>query len=274
MSVPQEPYSRDEARSLVDRTHPQRYRVLDYLLGGKDNYAVDRQFVDSALEVARDGLKVAQDHRDWLERVMAFMATEGIQQYVVVGAGFPTTLGIHVIAQWIDPESRVVYVTGDVIVWTHLMAFIEPSTGAGVVSAIRAESTDIGMWDAPGLLDTIDLKEPVGVLFQGLSFIADDAAAATMTALYERLAVGGILAVANVSADTDWGVSGAISELYKAAGMPLYFRTDDEVRRLSPGELVGGVERLDEWQPWCEVAHDARSVRVVGAVTRKVAPVS
>ncbi|MET8993366.1 SAM-dependent methyltransferase, partial [Nonomuraea wenchangensis] len=66
----------------IDTTRPSVSRVYDFMLGGKDNYEADRMAARRALEVAPDAPQAARANREFLGRVVRFLAGEaGIRQF-------------------------------------------------------------------------------------------------------------------------------------------------------------------------------------------------
>ncbi|MGR6918603.1 SAM-dependent methyltransferase [[Actinomadura] parvosata] len=75
----------------IDRTRPHSARVWNYLLGGTDNFPVDRQTGDELLRTFPDFAQVARLQRDFLRRVVGYLVTEvGIRQFLDLGSGLPT----------------------------------------------------------------------------------------------------------------------------------------------------------------------------------------
>jgi S-adenosyl methyltransferase len=70
----------------INTTVPHSARVWNYWLGGKDNFAVDREVGDSVREVYPEIVTVARESRRFLVRVVRFLAGEaGIRQFLDVG---------------------------------------------------------------------------------------------------------------------------------------------------------------------------------------------
>ncbi len=96
-----------------DPTKPSIARVWDYWLGGKDNFAVDRELAQKMLEVHPVSAQMARENRQFLGRAVRYVAARGVRQFIDVGAGLPTALNTHDIARQVDPQSRVAYVDND-----------------------------------------------------------------------------------------------------------------------------------------------------------------
>src|SRR5512138_216833 len=86
--------------------HPARR--YDYWLGGKDNFAADRESGD-AVEAQLPTVRLSvRENRWFLHRAVAFAARQaGIRQFLDIGTGIPTSPNTHQIAQEADPTARV-----------------------------------------------------------------------------------------------------------------------------------------------------------------------
>jgi len=104
----------------IDPTRASVARVYDYMLGGKDNYEVDRQTYAEMAAALPEVVEVARENRAFLTRVVRFIATQtGITQYLdshrrQCPPGRPTT----------RRESKVVYVDNDPVVIAHVQALL------------------------------------------------------------------------------------------------------------------------------------------------------
>src|SRR5579862_6868763 len=86
-------------------------RTYDYLLGGKDNYPVDREIGEIFVRRFPGAVQIALDNRACLVRAVTVIVGElGIGQFVDLGSGLPTADNVHQVAQRADPAARVVYV--------------------------------------------------------------------------------------------------------------------------------------------------------------------
>ena len=97
----------------IDTTVPSVARVYDAILGGKDNFAVDRAVADEAMRTMADGGNGARLNRAALGRAVRYMADRGVSQFLDLGSGLPAAQNTHQIAQAANPEARVVYVDND-----------------------------------------------------------------------------------------------------------------------------------------------------------------
>jgi hypothetical protein len=227
-------------------------RVYDYLLGGKDNYAVDREAGKLLRERLPYAVELAWANRRYLHRVVKFMADSGITQFVDIGPGFPTAPTTDETARRVIPSTRVLYADNDPVVVSHLRAL----RGDDQVMAIHADVRDpdeiLGSPVARGL---IDFTRPVGLLMTGvLHFLPGECNLREIaTAFRRRLAPGSYFAVSHVSSTgtaPEWRK--AVLESYPL-GSPAcpVFRTADQIRHVfGDWPLVHpGLVDIADWHP-------------------------
>jgi O-methyltransferase involved in polyketide biosynthesis len=263
-----------QAPSRIDTTVAHNARVWDYWLGGKDNFAVDRQVGDQVREMFPVIIDVARANRHFLGQVVRFLAGEaGIRQFIDIGTGLPTASNTHQVAQAIAPESRIVYVDNDPLVLVHARALLTGSS-EGVTDYVEA---DVHHPDAilAGASRTLDFTQPVAVTMLGIvNFVMDtDQAQAIVNRIMDALPTGSYLALThptlelggekNVEAMAFWN---------EHAAPPIRARTGAEVAGLFGGlELVApGLVSCSQWRP--EVSESGTApvqVPQYGAVGRK-----
>ena len=111
-------------------------RIYDALLGGKDNYAADREAAGELLNVVPGAARAAQENRAFLGRAVRFLAGEaGIRQFLDIGTGLPTSGNVHEIAQAANPAVRVVYVDHDPVVVLHANVLLAQAVTVEAVNA-------------------------------------------------------------------------------------------------------------------------------------------
>jgi hypothetical protein len=182
----------------IDTTRPSVSRVYDFMLGGKDNYEADRMAARRALEVAPDAPQAARANREFLGRVVRFLAGEaGIRQFLDIGSGLPTQGNVHEIAQAVAPGTHVVYVDHDPIVLVHGRALLAVDDTTTVVEADLLDPEAI--LHNPEVRRLIDFDRPVALLLLGiLHHLADHEDPGGITRrLMDRLVPGSYLAVSH-----------------------------------------------------------------------------
>ena len=155
----------------IDPTTPHPARRYNYWLGGKDNFAADRESGD-AIQAAMPGIRLmALENRMFLGRTVRFLAEQGIGQFLDIGTGIPAPGNTYETAQAVLPSARVVYVDNDPIVLSHARALL-----TGATAYLDADLRDpAGILAHPDLKATLDFDRPVALLLVAvLHFIRDD----------------------------------------------------------------------------------------------------
>jgi hypothetical protein len=248
-------------------------RTYDYLLGGKDNYEVDRQAVEMLRMVAPEVPVTARMNREFGKRAARYIAEQGIRQFIDLGSGIPTSPpSVHDAVRGVDPTARVVYVDIDPVVAAHSRALRSVGPGLDTISAdIRLPETVL---DHPDLQALIDFNEPVGVvIFSVLDVIEDkDNPLGIFRQFRDRMAPGSYLGISHLSARSAPDAIAQAHMISQETGFPaVSFRPDEEVLRFFDGfDLVKpGLVDIREWHP----EQDAQEVKIklVGGVGRKAA---
>jgi SAM-dependent methyltransferase len=165
----------------TDVPHPAR--VYDYWLGGKDNFAADREAAEWVLKVVPEMLDAARAGRQFLVRAVRFLSENGIRQFLDLGTGIPTSPNVHEVAQSSDPSARVVYVDNDPVAFLHAEALM---TKDETTSVVRADLRDVDeVLDKAAAV--LDFSQPVGLIFvASLHHIPDEDDPAGIVARYLR----------------------------------------------------------------------------------------
>jgi O-methyltransferase involved in polyketide biosynthesis len=179
-----------------DPSAPSIARVYDYLLDGKDNFAVDRDVALKLLAVAPIAAEVMRENRQFLARATRWAAEQGISQFIDLGCGMPTVPNTHQTAQAVTPGAHVAYVDIDAVVLAHLRALAaQGNPDVTVIDGDVREAAVILDAISPG----IDLTRPACLSMGALLhfFQPDDArdlvaryAAALAPGSYVVLSVG------------------------------------------------------------------------------------
>ena len=236
----------------VDVTRPSIARIYDYLLYGKDNFAVDRAAAEKLMESRLDPRRLSLANRAFLRRAVGFLARQGIAQYLDLGSGLPTSPSVHEVARDTIPNARVVYVDHDPIVVAHNDALL--ATGDGVIT-IRGDIRDPDSILAhEALAGCLDFSQPVAMLLLSvLHFISHDEDAPGIIAKFrERLAPGSYLAISVGTSDgADPNMLAEATQTYAGARMPFTLRSQAQILDLFDGfDLVEpGLVSLPEWRP-------------------------
>jgi len=141
----------------TSRAHPAR--IYESWLGGKDNFAADREAAELALQAYPELAEAIRSNRAFLGRAVRFLVGAGIRQFLDVGTGLPAGDNTHEVAQREAPDSRIVYVDNDPIVLRHAQALLT-STPQGACDYLQADLRDPEKILAEAAR-TLDLGRPV-----------------------------------------------------------------------------------------------------------------
>jgi O-methyltransferase involved in polyketide biosynthesis len=240
-------------RSTFDSSVPHPARVYDYWLGGKDNFAADRQVAEDILRVMPVMGEIARSCRLFLAAVVNHLAADlGIRQFLDIGTGLPTADNTHEVAQRAAPEARIVYVDNDPIVLSHSRALLR-SGQRGRCAYIDADARDVDQVLA-NAAETLDFGQPVAVIMLGLlHYIPDGDGPYSLPGSYlDAFVPGSYLALSHASSDIEEdGQAEAASSYNSQATIPITLRSLEEFARFFRGlELVPpGITPLGQWAP-------------------------
>lgn len=181
-----------------DVSKPNVARVYDAFLGGKDNFAADREFVDAAMRLAPKAPLAAKANRAFLRRVVRYLVADaGLTQLLDIGSGLPTQGNVSEVAHEIDPAVHVVHVDIDPVVYTHSKALLANSRTTDIIIGDIRRPAEILADHAVRAL--IDLERPVGLLLIAiLHHIEDHEDPARITAqLRDAMPPGSYLAISS-----------------------------------------------------------------------------
>jgi S-adenosyl methyltransferase len=255
-----------------DVSVPHIARVYDYWLGGKDNFAADRELGDETLRAYPNLVFSVRANRAFLARAVRFLAGEaGIRQFLDIGTGIPTADNTHEVAQRMAPDSRIVYVDNDPIVLSHARALLT-SRPEGVCAYVDADLRDPDKILAVAA-DTLDFTKPVAVMLLAVvHFIDDDAeASGIVNQLMGACAPGSFVTISHAGLDIDAEQqTDMVRRLNQSVAEKATLRDRAGVSRLFDGlELVEpGVVRVSTWRPDSDL-EAARPTGLWGGVARK-----
>jgi hypothetical protein len=257
----------------IDTSVAHPARVYDYWLGGKTNFAADREAAEQVIAVRPAIRRDIRANRAFLGRAVRFLAAEaGIRQFLDLGTGIPSANNTHEVAQSVAPECRIVYVDNDPIVLAHARALLISSPqGATAYLAADLRDTDEILRKAPELLD---FGQPMAILLVGiLHLIADsEDPCGIVRTLMAATGPGSYLVISHPAKDVDAEIVAEGARRYNAhVSTPQTRRTLAETERFFDGlELVApGVVQCHRWRPDPDAADLDQEQACYGAVGRK-----
>jgi hypothetical protein len=259
----------------IDTSRPHPARTYDYFLGGKNNFAADREVADKVLAgwpTIRIGVR---ENRKFLARVVRYLAREvGIRQFLDIGTGLPTADNVHEVAQAVAPSARVVYADNDPLVLAHARALLT-SSPQGRTAYIHADLRDpLSIVNDPVTRDVLDFTQPIALMLIAiLHMIPDEEQPADIVAtLLDALPSGSYVVASHITGEHNEGAAAA-EDRFREASLKAQWRDSDVFARLAfngldlvpPGVVLTSEWRNDEPGPRPTPA----DVSAYGGVARK-----
>jgi S-adenosyl methyltransferase len=261
----------------IDTSRPHPARVYDYFLGGKDNFAADRDIAQQMLALVPTGRTIARENRAFLGRAVRYLVAEaGVRQFLDIGTGLPSANNVHEVAQEVAPDCRVVYVDNDPLVLAHARALLT-SSPAGKTAYIHADLREPEKILAdPAVTGTLDFSQPIALMLVAvLHFVPPEAGPARIVStMLDALPSGSYLTASHLTVEHSDPQEAAVAVgTYHRSGMPLQPRTADELAEVAFAglEMVPpGVVLVSDWRPDAEGPRPlSAEVATYGGVARK-----
>jgi hypothetical protein len=248
-------------------------RVYNFWLGGRDNYAADRDAAEQVIAAYPTIRSSVRAQRAFLGRAVQYLVTEaGIRQFLDIGTGLPSADNTHEVAQRAAPESRVVYADNDPIVLAHARALLT-SSPEGATHYVDADLRDTAKI-CEQAAEILDFGQPLAILLIGvLHCIPDrDDPADIVSSLVSVMPPGSYLVIAHPASDIHQSqVSTAANRINPLMAEPVTLRTHDQVSRFFDGlDLVEpGLVQLHRWRPGPDGPVPDHDIANYGAIGRK-----
>ena len=245
--------SQDPAVDLtIDTSVAHPARVYDYWLGGKDNFAADREAAERVLAVSPGLRWRIQANRRFLARAVRYLAEEaGIRQFLDIGTGIPSANNTHQVAQEVAPDARIVYVDNDPIVLSHARALLT-SGPRGATQYVHGDAREPGPI-IESAAETLDFSQPVALMLIGVLHLIQDSEDpwGLVAWLMAQLPAGSYLAISHPAIDIAPGQAEAQRRYNERVSTPQTLRDRDQVARFFEGlELVEpGLVYVHAWRP-------------------------
>ena len=257
----------------IDTSVAHQARIYDYWLGGKDNFAADREAAKQAAAAYPPILRGVRAQRAFLARAVGYLAAEaGIRQFLDIGTGIPTANNTHEVARAAAPGARVVYVDNDPLVLAHARALLTGVPGEATTYLDEdAREPDKILAGAAALLD---FGQPIAVLLIGILQLIPDAddPHAIVARLAEAVPPGSWLAIYHPASDIDeQRVAEAVRRVNARTAGTTTLRTHAEILRFFDGlELLEpGLVQVQRWQPGSAAPDDGEPIAAYAGLARK-----
>ncbi|MEV0167361.1 SAM-dependent methyltransferase [Nonomuraea fuscirosea] len=252
---PQHPEYAGALAARINPHIPHPARIYDFLLGGKDNFASDREAAEALIKLSPGTREGVRAHRAFVSRAVRYLAAEaGITQFLDIGTGLPTQDPTHVIAQRAVPEARVAYVDNDPIVLVHGRALLtgDPAGATEMIEADLRQPQKI--LSDPAVRKVLDFTRPVAVVVAGLlHFVTDDEDPyGVVEQLKAAVPSGSHLLLSHITMDFADNLSREeFTKPYDNSSAPMVPRSHDETLRFFEGWdlLDPGLVEVVTWRP-------------------------
>jgi SAM-dependent methyltransferase len=241
----------------LDFSKPTIARAYDALLGGKDNFAVDRALAEHAIANIPGLRESAVENRKVLVRGVRWLAKEaGIDQFLDLGSGLPTVENTHEVAQGVNPEARVVYVDIDPLALVHGRAILaENAYTKVVVGDVREPESILQHEEVAGFLD---FDRPMALMLVGmLHYLSPDVVDRVVSTLRDALVPGSYLFMTSL-VDTGLPQQQELARITRENLEEGWARTPAEIEhQFGDFELVEpGVTYTALWRPEAPIDAD------------------
>jgi len=185
----------------LDLSRPSPARIYDYMLRGQHHFDADAQAAQQILRVVPEIRDCAWSNRGFHQRAAAWIARQGVRQFLDIGSGLPTVGNTHEVVRKIHPDARVVYVDNDPMVELYSKAIIETDGKVSVICVDLRDPDSILGNDA--LRALISPDEPTGLLMTAvMMFVANSSDPWGLVSRYVRaMAPGSYLSLSHLTGD-------------------------------------------------------------------------
>ncbi|MFD0000206.1 SAM-dependent methyltransferase [Nocardia sp. NPDC127526] len=254
------------------QSRPSVARVYSYVLGGRDNYGVDKDLGDYFTGDLPGSELLAITNREAVLRAARAMASEGIRQVIDMGCGLPAAVNVHEVVRAEQPDARIVYIDDDPFVAAHGRALLAVDENIVLLEADVRDPASIHKH--PDVQRLINFDEPVGILFAvTLSFVNDDEDPASVVRYWSDLAApGSLFYIAHFQKGSDREAQETERKILEAFGRGTW-RNHEEIR-----SYFGDLELLEpglvpcaDWRPDTEPRPNVEqwTKLIVGGLARK-----
>jgi hypothetical protein len=247
-------------------TEPSIPRVWDVLLGGKDNFAADREQAAKLLSVFPQAGKLARESREFQRRAVTLVATAGVRQFLDIGCGLPTSPATHEVAQQVQPGSVVVYADNDELVMSHAQNLLARAPDVVAVAGDLAHPDEI-LYDWR-VRQVLDFRQPIAIVLTMTLHFFDTETARTITARFiDGIAPGSYLIVS--AGQLDGHAGHQFTAEYQAGHLHHHTREDIAGFLAGLGLIKPGITEARAWRAPVLLTGQPPQGHIWAAVARK-----
>jgi hypothetical protein len=234
----------------LDTSKPSPARIYDYMLRGTHHFDVDEAAAKRIVTAVPEIKDCAWSNRGFHQRAAAWIARQGVKQFLDIGSGLPTIGNTHDVVKKIHPDARVVYVDNDPMVELYSQTILDP---AGTVSVLCADLRDPdSILEHPSVRALLDSGEPTGLLMTAvLMFVSDASDPWSLVSRYVRaVGSGSFLSLSHLTDDAKPPVAvNEFRQVFDNATEHMYFRSKTAIAKFFDGLEItepypGGAQAL------------------------------
>jgi hypothetical protein len=224
----------------LDTSRPSPARIYDYMLGGHSYFEVDETAAKRIIRAVPEIRDTAWANRGYHQRTAAWIARQGVRQFIDIGSGLPTVGNTHEVVKMVHRDAHVVYVDIDPMVERQSREMI---TADGAVSVLCADLRDPGsILGSEVVRELIDPRRPTGIMMTAvLMFVSDTSDPWGLVSRYVRaVAPGSYLSLTHLTGDSKPPTAvEALRAVFDNATERMHFRSRRQVERFFTGlEMV------------------------------------
>lgn len=233
----------------VDPQRPSVARIYNFLLGGRHNFAADRQAASAARSAMPELPAILRLNRQFLGEAVRLAAEVGIDQFLDLGCGIPGTGNGYDVARRLIPASRVLGVDVEPVAFVHGRLRVAEDPAADVLFADLLDAGEV--LASPPVRRLIDFDRPVCLLLVSVAhFITDtDRLVAALARYRAAVPPGSLLALTHACRKRVSPGVERVRRVYNNTTAPMVARDVDETTALFGSWPLAepGVRTFGEW---------------------------
>jgi S-adenosyl methyltransferase len=220
----------------LDTSKPSPARIYDYMLRGIHHFDVDEAAAKRIVTAVPEIKDCAWSNRGFHQRAVAWIARQGVKQFLDIGSGLPTIGNTHDVVKKIHPDARVVYVDNDPMVELYSQTILDPGAAVSVLCSDLRDPDAI--LSHPSVRALLDSGEPTGLLMTAvLMFVSDSSDPWSLVSRYVRaVGPGSFLSLSHLTDDAKPPVAvDGFRRVFDDATEHMYFRSKAAIARFFDG---------------------------------------
>jgi hypothetical protein len=219
----------------VDISAPNPGRVYDYLLGGVHNFPADQAFGEQIKQVLPGYDVGARRARECLFKAVDYLARLGHKYFMDFASGLPTQDNVHLAAQAVHPDARVIYSDIDPLTMAYGLELLGDTPHVRYIHCDATEPEE--MFESVALAELFGTQRWIAITYMGVSyFITEAALRRALRVLYDWAAPGSHLVLSFIAPSTHditLPTQRMLDAYQRTFNITMHLRTSDEVTNLA-----------------------------------------